>query len=288
VGGQYFGPSLLDNHAIVLRFNGASKSWDSVFDTASPKAIFSRALVANREGHIFAGIDRQGLYSTNDYGTHWNKVNPDTLGCFFALAVDSAGGVLVGACGGIYRSGDEGQTWDRIGLAGEAVMAIVVNSPGHIFAGTYSKGIFRSIDSGSTWDSINTGLGNNNIHELALAPDGHAFVQTGNGDAYRSVESTTSVKDIGSGIPMSFFLRQNNPNPFNPSTSISFSIPKGTHVRLQVFNVLGQFIQTLFDEDKQPGTYSVTWDARTRPSGLYFYRMTAGEFAQTKKALFLN
>lgn len=88
--------------------------------------------------------------------------------------------------------------------------------------------------------------------------------------------------------PSSFLLFQNYPNPFNPSTSISFSVPKHTHVRLQIFNLLGQIVQTLLNEDKQPGTYSVTWDASTRPAGLYFYRMMAGEFVQTKKAILLK
>jgi hypothetical protein len=80
-------------------------------------------------------------------------------------------------------------------------------------------------------------------------------------------------------------LDQNYPNPFNPSTSISFSLPKRTHVRLEVFNVLGQLVQSLVNVEKQPGTYNVTWDARNRPSGVYFYRMIAGEFRETRKAI---
>lgn len=89
-------------------------------------------------------------------------------------------------------------------------------------------------------------------------------------------------------IPRVIFLSPNYPNPFNPSTSISFGVPKQTHVRLQVYNVLGQLIAALVNDDKQPGKYTVTWDAGDRPSGLYFYRITAGEFAQTKKAILLK
>jgi hypothetical protein len=60
------------------------------------------------------------------------------------------------------------------------------------------------------------------------------------------------------------------------------------HVRLQVFNVLGQLMQTLADEDKQPGTFSVTWDAGNESTGLYFYTMTAGDVVMTKKALLIR
>jgi len=88
--------------------------------------------------------------------------------------------------------------------------------------------------------------------------------------------------------PKGFLLAQNYPNPFNPSTSIRFAIPEYSLVRLQVFNLLGQSFQMLVNEAKQPGTYEVTWDATNRPSGLYFYRLTAGSFVQTKTALLLK
>jgi hypothetical protein len=99
---------------------------------------------------------------------------------------------------------------------------------------------------------------------------------------------TSINRQVSSSTPSSVLLFQNYPNPLNPSTSISFTIPKHTDVRLQIFNLLGQLVETLADEDKQPGTYSVSWDGSNRPSGLYFYRMTAGEFMQTKKAILIR
>jgi type IX secretion system substrate protein len=94
-------------------------------------------------------------------------------------------------------------------------------------------------------------------------------------------------KDKGQ-MPTSFALHQNYPNPFNPTTSISFSIRQRAHVYLQIFNPIGQLIATLVDQDKYPGTYTATWDAASKPSGLYFYRITAGEFVQTKKATLIR
>jgi photosystem II stability/assembly factor-like uncharacterized protein len=89
-------------------------------------------------------------------------------------------------------------------------------------------------------------------------------------------------------IPAEFALEQNFPNPFNPLMAISYSIPRQSRVRLQIFNPLGQLIATLVDESRPPGRYTATWDASNRSSGLYFYRMTAGDFSQTKKALFIR
>ena len=84
-------------------------------------------------------------------------------------------------------------------------------------------------------------------------------------------------------VPASFVLNTGYPNPFNPATTISFSIPGHAHVQLRVFDVLGQLVQTLVDEEKEPGRYSVTWNAPGMPSGVYFCRMSAGDFVQTQK-----
>jgi hypothetical protein len=85
--------------------------------------------------------------------------------------------------------------------------------------------------------------------------------------------------------PASFALGQNYPNPFNPSTNISFSIHAPGVVSLQVFDVLGQAIATLVNETKAPGEYSVPWDATDVPSGVYFYKLVAGNSVAVKKLM---
>lgn len=99
---------------------------------------------------------------------------------------------------------------------------------------------------------------------------------------------TLGVKDMPEGVPVAYSLRQNYPNPFNPSTSISFGVPGRTHVFLRIYNLLGQLIATLVDDDRSPGVYSVTWDAGNMPSGMYFYRLEAGKFMETKKMVLVR
>lgn len=109
----------------------------------------------------------------------------------------------------------------------------------------------------------------------------------------------TNAEDGGLALPTSFSLSQNYPNPFNPSTTIRYELPRESRVVLKVFNILGQEVATLVDEVKQPGRYSVQWDARLRPadsggqagsvaSGMYLYQLRAGEFVETKKLLLLR
>jgi hypothetical protein len=89
------------------------------------------------------------------------------------------------------------------------------------------------------------------------------------------------------GIPTVFALEQNYPNPFNPSTTIRYDIPKTATVSLNIYNTLGQLMAMLVDEKKEPGDYSVQWNANV-PSGIYFYRLRAGEYVQTKKMIYLR
>jgi hypothetical protein len=78
------------------------------------------------------------------------------------------------------------------------------------------------------------------------------------------------------------------PNPFNPVTKINYALPTAAMVDLKVYNVLGQLITTLVNEEKPAGVYEVDFNAADLPSGVYMYRITAGDYVQTKKMLLLK
>ncbi|NWG29215.1 MAG: T9SS type A sorting domain-containing protein [Ignavibacteriaceae bacterium] len=97
-------------------------------------------------------------------------------------------------------------------------------------------------------------------------------------------------------IPTAFSLEQNYPNPFNPSTKIRFTIPsviasaakQSQLVSLKVYDVLGNEIETLVNEEKPAGAYEITWNASDLPTGVYFYQLQAGDFIQTKKMVLMR
>ncbi len=97
----------------------------------------------------------------------------------------------------------------------------------------------------------------------------------------------TGVEDLG-GVPLVYSLEQNYPNPFNPSTKIEFSIPATSQVELKIYSILGQEVTTLVNETLKVGKHSVRFDAGNFASGVYFYRLTAGDFVSTKKMLLLK
>ena len=89
-------------------------------------------------------------------------------------------------------------------------------------------------------------------------------------------------------LPTVFSLRQNYPNPFNPSTTIAIALPRDAKVSLAVYNTLGQKMAQLVDELMTAGNHSLMFDASRLASGVYFYRLQAGSFVQTKKLLLLR
>jgi hypothetical protein len=99
--------------------------------------------------------------------------------------------------------------------------------------------------------------------------------------------SVVSVEDETS-IPEQFALLQNYPNPFNPATSITYDLPEVTHVRLEIWNPIGQRIAVLVDEIQQPGYHETKFDATGLASGIYLYRLTAGTFVATKKMIVMK
>jgi hypothetical protein len=116
-------------------------------------------------------------------------------------------------------------------------------------------------------------------------------VSVGNGRSVANVElilGTTSVKDATAAVPVKFDLEQNFPNPFNPETSIKYHLPAQTSVTLRIYNALGQEIRTLVDQVQDAGVYSAQWDGkdnhgRQLSTGLYLFRLEAGDFVMTRK-----
>ncbi|MBU0982367.1 MAG: PKD domain-containing protein [candidate division Zixibacteria bacterium] len=105
---------------------------------------------------------------------------------------------------------------------------------------------------------------------------------------FRGLSGTSSVNAGRMMLPDGFALSQNYPNPFNPSTTIDFSLPQAGHVDIAVYNVMGQKVATLANGEYGAGVYSIEWDGSRYASGVYFYRIQAGKFTETKKMILLK
>ena len=98
----------------------------------------------------------------------------------------------------------------------------------------------------------------------------------------------SNIIEVTVDAPQEFSLEQNYPNPFNPVTSIQYVVGSQSYVTLKVFDVLGNEVATLVNEQKPAGTYEVEFDATNQPSGIYFYNLKAGSFVETKKMILIK
>jgi hypothetical protein len=105
---------------------------------------------------------------------------------------------------------------------------------------------------------------------------------------YQAQDFITTIKQTSNDLPKEFRLEQNYPNPFNPSTTIVFALPKSALVNLKIYNLLGEEVTTLITEQQAAGIHKLNWDARGLASGVYLYRLEAGEFMQTKKLILMR
>jgi hypothetical protein len=165
--------------------------------------------------------------------------------------------------------------------------------------GNYEIYYKRSTDGGVSWET-DTRLTNNTAGSWypSIAVSG-SIVHTvwsddrdGNDEIYykRNPTGNVGIQNISTEIPSAFSLEQNYPNPFNPTTKIRFAIPsnvKGqtSNVKITIYDALGREITSLVNEQLVPGTYEADWNASNYPSGVYFYKLTAGDFVETKKML---
>ncbi len=105
-------------------------------------------------------------------------------------------------------------------------------------------------------------------------------------DGYTPPEGVARI--VSAHMPGDFALEQNYPNPFNPTTNISFTLPQNTHVKLEVFNILGRQVEILANDEFSAGRHTVTWDASDVSTGMYFFSIKAGEYKQTRKMILLK
>ncbi len=144
------------------------------------------------------------------------------------------------------------------------------------------------------WEARYNGPGNGIDGGRALVIDGLGNVYVtgeseGSGTDYDyctiKYSQLTGIREISSEIPSEFSLSQNYPNPFNPTTNIRFTLPQNTFAKLIIYDALGREVESLVNGQFNAGKYEVNWNATKYPSGIYYYRLEAGNYIVTKKMI---
>ena len=161
-----------------------------------------------------------------------------------------------------------------------------------------STSVLSSQNNKVTWSSFNMGFAKHlSSNTAVMSVTGQGLIGTSQYQNTQIVSgffadtllrgNIVAVRDEDE-LPKQYVLSQNYPNPFNPSTTIHFELPRAAHVILKVYNILGEEVVTLIDEEKTAGKYDVKFDGMRFSSGVYVYRLTSGDFVSTKKLILIK
>ncbi len=239
--------------------------------------------------NIYAVNGNNSLLVSTDTASTWDSLLTPA-GRISAIAFSDSE-IFVGSYAGILRSIDGGKHWDSLntGLPGSppGVNCLTVHGT-NVFAGT-SAGVYILNNDNTSWTAVNTGLPSASGIMYLAATDSTLYEGLSGTVWERPIsDMITAVKPPSANTPATFSLFQNFPNPFNPTTVINYQLPVNTLVRLKVYDALGRLVRTLVNENQTAGTHSVTFNASNLSSGVYFYRLSAGNFVSTKKLMLLK
>lgn len=247
--------------------------------------------LASIGNNLFAATN-SGIFKSTDNGENWNISNNgiDSSTIITCLLSSNDNIILASTVNGIYRSTNYGAYW-QVSNAGLNNLNVnfIDKIDSFLFAGTWQGGIYKSSDNGITWSDFNTsGLDNVSI-ETVEKYGLNIFMGTAfNGIWLRPISQLiTSSEDVKT-IIIQYSLQQNYPNPFNPKTKIAYQIAEPCFTSIKVFDLLGNELATLVQEEKTVGKYIVEFDSSELSSGIYFYSMIAGKYQETKKMILLK
>lgn len=232
---------------------------------------------------------QNGVYLTSDNGIHWQYIG---LGNYYITAISKINdNLLAGTLNGdLYLSSDNGTNWELINQnlqINNRIASISSVDTSYIIC-IKEFGVYISSVNNYYWVDANSGLLFRNTNFL-FSNDSYLFVGTGTGSIWRRpISDLTHTSDTEPIVIKDYSLRQNYPNPFNPSTNISYSIQHGGFVILTVYDVLGNEIITLVNEEKPNGNYEVIFNSKNLSSGVYFYQLRINNFISTKKMVVIK
>lgn len=242
------------------------------------------------------------LRDPNSYGgivlideNTWSLFNNTTPGIstnfFYSIAEDPGGNIWAGAQDGFYKF--DGINWQKPGgiLSDiDSVRVIRFNPQGEMYFVSGWLNFYKLTKNNQLIHfSINhPEITNKLFQDVILSNNDKIYLLTFGDIIVLEEDSTTSVESENIYLVEDFSLDQNFPNPFNPTTTINYSIVKQSNVSIVIYDILGNEVAKLLDEEKPIGNYSIKFNADKLSSGIYFYRLQAGEFVEVKKMMLIK
>jgi hypothetical protein len=271
----------------LFRSENNGQSWTPI----NGNSFYSYLLHENK---IFGGTF-SGIYVSIDNGFTWDLTGlPNKI--ITSLSKNDNYIFVANYTYGIYRSDDFGGSWleSNYGLNLNLFHPYSVFAKDSlIFIGLTSNKIYLSTDSGQNWNDFSNGISiSENTYNVKFSiSKNKIFVSfLYNSLWYYDLSQLTIIPEPKNQKYPKLMLPQNYPNPFNPVTTIKYTLHKKAHVRIEIYNSIGQRIESLIDKDQLPDKYSIQWDASINqlPSGVYFYQVTVDDEVHSRRMIYLK
>jgi len=248
-----------------------------------------------------AGTSRVNL--TSNGGTSWYIGNLNLTGAFTSsLAFHDNKQVGIAATStsfpSIARTTDGGTTWTSVSLGGSgtttnSALKWIDNSRTCYFLGqsTSAALIYKSTNSGANWTAMTSPIDSLfHFDFVRVGATVTGFAVAVNGNIIKLTETITEIPSGNNSVPAEYMLKQNYPNPFNPSTTISFALPKQGNVTLQIYDVTGKVVSSIYNNIPfNAGAFDYTFDGSKLASGVYSYRLSVdGNYVDSKKMVLIK
>jgi photosystem II stability/assembly factor-like uncharacterized protein len=281
---------------IIIRSVDKGESWSSVSSGVTenlndimfvqyPHQVVSasRGIVIGNNGTILI---------SDDYGLTWSPVSSNTAENLNSLHFAYENLIFAAGNNGVMlKSNDLGESWTAVttGVQGNIYDVKLISETVCLATGENGL-IIRSEDGGETWSVITSGV-STDLFTVNFGSSNAGIAAGENGtelytnDGGLSWENRESFNSISCREKNNVKLSQNFPNPFNPTTKISYELPFNSYVSVKVYDMLGKEVRTLANGYQNAGSYNITFDASNLSSGLYFYTINAGSFVKTMKMI---
>ncbi len=269
-------------YGIILRTNNQGTNWTS--QTSTTNNWLKNLFIYNSSAAFVCGENQ--ILKSSDGGMTWQSKTVGMSLDMLCIHTPNGGNVWAGG-NKIFYSANGGENWVMQFTPEQPINAIQFLSQSVGYAAGNSGYVIKTTNGGMNWNKLIIPYGGD-LYAMNFLNENVGWI-AGNGTLLKtSTGGNVFIRTITSEMPEGYGLEQNYPNPFNSSSNVKFQIINYSRVSLKVYDILGKEVRTLVNESLQAGLYSVRFDAGDLPSGIYFYRLTAGDFSETKKLILLK
>jgi len=277
-----------DSSRVILKTTTGGATWLNLSSNGTGRLFSVKMLSTNV---VYAAGDSGCILFTSNGGSSWNTQSTNINTTLREIVMRSSSiGCAVGLNGVILTTTNSGTNWVNRSFNNINFYSADFSSidTGYI-GGQYGR-IYKTTNAGVNWFQQQTPVDTTkNIKSIFCINNQIAWASAkGDGLIYTTNGGITSISSISTEVPSEYTIFQNYPNPFNPNTKIQFSITKSALTKLTIYDVTGRVMAILVNELLNPGKYEVDWDASHRPSGIYYYKLEAEGFSETKKMVLLK